>query len=249
MRLCGIELRPDAESRPPCPPRSGPVSPPGLRSLTSTSLSSARSYGYDPLGLGKDGGVDKYRPAELIHARWAMLGAAGAIIPEGLAANGADTPGATWFTTAATLASGQSLNYFAVPWGNLTNPLPLVAVVGANVALMGAVEVFRRNGAGPAGYSPGVGKFDASAFEGVDSLYPGGPFDPLGLADDPDQLAELKVKELKNGRLAMVSMLGFFVQAAVTGEGPYANWTKHVANPFGYNLLTVLGSEDRVPTL
>lgn len=27
------------------------------------------------------------------------------------------------------------------------------------------------------------------------------------------------------------------LQAAVTGEGPYANWSKHVADPFGYNLV------------
>jgi len=61
--------------------------------------------------------------------------------------------------------------------------------------------------------------------------------------------AELQVKEIKNGRLAMVSVLAFAIQSYVTGEGPYANWSKHIADPFGYNLVTILGSDDRNPVL
>merc|ERR1712144_77946 len=210
----------------------------------------AGDYGYDPLGLGKDSEqVLRYREAELIHARWAMLAAAGIIIPEGLEANGADIVGGTWFETGAKMLDGGTLNYFAVPWGILNNPLPLFAVVAIEVGLMAAVESYRRSGKGPAGYSPGVGKFDSTIFDGLDTIYPGGPFDPLGLADDPEVFAELKVKEIKSGRLAMVSVLAFAIQSYVTGGGPYANWSKHVADPFGYNLVTILGSDERSPVL
>lgn len=97
----------------------------------------------------------KYREYELLHARWAMLAAAGILIPEGLQANGANIKGGVWFETGAEMLNGGTLNYFAVPWGIVSNPLPLFAVIAVEVGLMGAVEFYRRNGSGPAGYSPG----------------------------------------------------------------------------------------------
>ena len=155
--------------------------------------------------------MEKYRAFELIHARWAMLAAAGIIIPEGLQANGAAIRGGTWFETGAEMLDGGTLNYFAVPWGVINNPLPLVVVTAIEAGLLFAVENYRQKGQGPPGYSPGVGKFDSDIFDGLDNLYPGGPFDPLGLADDPEVFDELRVKEIKNGRLAMIAVLVSFM--------------------------------------
>ncbi|CAB4319338.1 unnamed protein product [Prunus armeniaca] len=188
-------------------------------------------YGYDPFGLGKKPeNFSKYQAYELIHARWAMLGAAGFIIPEAFNKFGANCgPEAVWFKTGALLLDGNTLNYFGK---NI--PINLVLAVVAEVVLLGGAEYYRLT----------------NGLDLEDKLHPGGPFDPLGLAKDPDQAALLKVKEIKNGRLAMFSMLGFFLQAYVTGEGPVENLAKHLSDPFGNNLLTVIGgSVERAPTL
>lgn len=74
-----------------------------------------------------------------------------------------------------------------------------------------------------------------------DTNYPGGRlFDPLGLSQDPAASADLKVKEIKHGRLAMVAWLGFYAQAAVTQQGPVANLVSFIADPAHNNLLAYL---------
>ncbi|KAG0562036.1 hypothetical protein KC19_9G112300 [Ceratodon purpureus] len=68
-------------------------------------------------------------------------------------------------------------------------------------------------------------------------------FDPLGLGSKPDGFVDLTVKEIKNGRLALVSLLGFAAQGVVTGKGPVQNLIDHFTDPFANNLLTYASSD------
>ena len=173
-------------------------------------------YGYDTMRLSADPErFAVYREQELIHARWAMLGLLGVSVPEIVG-----KIGKPWFEVGADIFSDDGLNYLGNP--SAIHAQSIIAVVATQVIFMGLIESYRLNG-GPAG-------------DGLDSLHPGGPFfDPFNLAEDPEKFAELKVKEIKNGRLAMFAMLGVYVQALYTHEGPIANWKAHIAAPFEAN--------------
>ena len=109
-----------------------------------------------------------------------MLGALGCVVPEwGIGTES----GLNWVNVQGKLLQEGGLDYLANP--SLIHAQSIVATVLVQAVLMGLVESYRVNG-GPAG-------------DGLDKLHPGEAFDPLGLADDPDTFAELKVKEIKNG--------------------------------------------------
>lgn len=83
-----------------------------------------------------------------------------------------------------------------------------------------------------------------AAFKGSGNpAYPGGQFfNMMGLGKTDAEMATMKTKEVKNGRLAMLAMMGFFTQGAFTHASPVENLAAHLANPAAANILSTFGN-------
>ncbi|CAL2234154.1 unnamed protein product [Prunus armeniaca] len=193
------------------------------------SISLAGDFGFDPLGLGEDPeSLRWYVQAELVHARFAMLGVAGILLTDLLRVTGLlSIP--VWYKAGAVKFGFAN-----------TETLFLVQLI-----LMGFVETKRYMDFKSPGSQAQDGSFFGleAALEGLEPGYPGGPLlNPLGLAKDIKNAHEWKLKEIKNGRLAMVAMLGIFVQASITHVGPIDNLVDHLSNPWHRTIVQTLAN-------
>ncbi|MEW5303270.1 MAG: hypothetical protein WDW36_005977 [Sanguina aurantia] len=183
----------------------------------------AGDRGFDPLTLGSDPKALRwFRQAELVHARWAMLGVAGILAQE--------------------IYRPEVFFYESGLPENLPGPFKNINMGGLlawEFLLMHFVEVRRwqdyRN-PGSVNQDP---IFPNNKVPNLELGYPGGIFDPLNFSKG--NLAELQTKEIKNGRLAMVAFVGFILQAQATGKGPIAALNAHLASPFTDNIAKNIG--------
>ena len=205
-----------------------PVWKPGTPPPAHLDGSLPGDYGFDPCNLGANPAALRwYAHAELIHGRTAMMAAAGILGTSVLHAGGADVP--SWFD-----AGKVSSERTGIPGG---------ALFVAQMIMYHFVEIKRLQDFKKPGSQAEPGSFFGfeSAFKGTGdkaAAYPGGPmFDPLGLGSGPSGDV-MKLREVKNGRLAMLATLGFAAQYAATGKDPLVNLAEHVRNPALVNFAT-----------
>ena len=202
-----------------------PLWRPGSKSPAWLDGSLPGDFGFDPLALGEQPAALKwYAQAERPNARWALLGAAGVLFQNVLDVLNAGGPAGQvpWFEAGA-------FAYFA----------PAQSLFVAQLFLFAFVEARRYQDYLKPGSANQDPIFAGNRLpDGNKPGYPGGIFDPMGFSKGAD-FETLKVKELKNGRLAMLACLGFAAQAKTTGQTPLANLSAHLADPWATNVLSV----------
>merc|ERR1712224_864626 len=181
-------------------------------------------FGFDPLELGKDPAALKwYHQAELQHARWAMLAVTGILVQSIVKPD-------VSFMASGKIAAETSYASFG-------------SLLVIQLILMGWVEGRRwQDIRKPGSTSEPAGNFLGleNAISGKGDVgYPGGAFDPAGFSSGTDsQLNDLKLKEIKNGRLAMLAYVGFSCASVSIGKGPLEALQFHLSDPWANNVLS-----------
>lgn len=155
----------------------------------------AGDVGFDPLGFAKsEEDLMNYREAEIKHARLAMLAAAGWPLSELF-----DKKIAAVLGMAPLLDSSDRVPSLLNGGLGKVSPVYWIACVGLSAAI-DAYGISRKNGKD---YTPG----DLG-------------FDPFGLMpNDEEGKKNMQLAEIKNGRLAMIAIVAFAVQEAVSKLG------------------------------
>jgi len=113
-----------------------------------------------------------------------------------------------------TLAQSTSSDLHALP-----GPIGAATAMAAGVAVLGSFAGTRRGRVGARKQAQGVVACNFSKETELGAQDPLGFFDPLDFCKDEETFKDLRAKELKHGRLAMMAALGMLVQSIVQVPG------------------------------
>ncbi|KAJ8608211.1 hypothetical protein CTAYLR_010402 [Chrysophaeum taylorii] len=160
---------------------------------------------WDPLGLAEIGSektIAWYRQAEIKHGRVAMFATVGWIVNElGIHFPGNIATGVPF----ASLGKGVDA-WIAVPDAGKAQMIAFVGLLELGIE----TEKPHYMMGGKLGYCPGPARY-GKLFDPNDFVYK---------SNDEAALAKLRNKELNNGRLAMIAVMGFFAASYIDGSVP-----------------------------